>query len=145
MSKTKRLNQMMIKISEYWELHESCIHVCLPQITVNPHLNSDDGDEDEDVGMCCYYDGIGIFCLPSNYAKVDCIRMDPRYDKEIVPLKKHIHCNCEKAENINILCDVHEDPEDYLETINFTKQNYLKVGGYEEEKSYKVTKTWINL
>ena len=54
MSKTKRLNQIMIEISEYRELHESCIHVCLPQITVNPHLTSDDDGDDEDVGMCCY-------------------------------------------------------------------------------------------
>ena len=79
---------MMIEIGEYRELYESCIHVCLPQITVNPRFNSDDDDDDEDGGMRCYYDGIGIFCLPSNNAKADCICMDPHYDKEIVQQKK---------------------------------------------------------
>ena len=73
-----------------------------------------------------------------NVDKVDCIPMDPRYDREIVPLKKHIHCNCEKAENKDILCEVHEDPEDYLESISFAKRSSLKVGGYEETKDTDV-------
>ena len=81
---------------------------------------------------------VEYFCLDSNVNKADCIEMDPWYDKEIVPVKKHIHCNCEKAENKDILCDVHEDPEDYEESISFAKQSSLRVGGYEEAKDTDV-------
>ena len=62
--------------------------------------------------------------------------MDPRYDREIVPLKKHIHCNCEQAENKDIICEVHEDPEDYLESISFRKRS--SNGGYVEVKDTAV-------
>ena len=132
---TKRLNQMWDEIGEYRRLHAKCIHVCLPQITVNPHFKYDSYAENEDE-MHCYYDGCGIFCLASNDDKADCIPMDPRYDKEIVPLKKHIHCNCEKAENKDILCEVHEDPEDYEESISFRKRS--SNGGYVEVKDTEV-------
>ena len=74
----------------------------------------------------------------SNVEKADCIPMDPRYDKEIVPLKKHIHCNCETAEHKDNLCDVHKEPEEYLESNSFTIQSSLKVGGYEEVKDTDV-------
>ena len=67
--------------------------------------------------MQCHHNGRGIFCLDSNVNKADCIEMDPRYDKEIVPVKKYINCNCEKAENKDILCDVQEDFEDYEEVV----------------------------
>ena len=104
---------------------------------MNPYFKYDNYVENEDE-MHCYYDGCGIFFLASNVEKADCIPMDPRYDREIVPLKKHIHCNCEKAENKDILCEVHEDSEDYLESISFAKRNSLKVGGYEETKDTDV-------
>ena len=59
-----------------------------------------------------------------------------RFEKQIVPLKKHIHCNCEKAENNDILCEVHEDIENYEESISFRKRS--SNGGYVEVKDTEV-------
>ena len=55
-----------------------------------------------------------------------------QYEKQIVPLKKHIHCNCE--ENEPNLCAVHEDDEKYEESISFAKRMW-KYGGYDDVQS----------
>ena len=56
-----------------------------------------------------------------------------RFEKQIVPLKKHIHCNCNKNELI--LCAVHEDDDEkYEETISFAKRG-MGNGGYDEIQS----------
>ena len=125
MGKTKPLNEMWDKVVFEASTHENCIHVCLSQITVNPHHNCDAFVDNTD-GMVCYFDGRGIFCLASNDLKED---IDPRYHKTVVPIKKHYHCNCEKNENS--LCDVHEDSEEYVESISFEKRRYN--GGYVED------------
>jgi hypothetical protein len=130
--KTIQFNQMWDEIAEYRHLHEKCIHVCLPQITVNPHHDYDTYLENTDE-MLCYYEGRGIFCLASNDLKAE---IDPRYDKSIVPLKKHIHCNCEMIENKENPCDVHEDLEEYEESISFA--NRCSDGGYVEVKDTDV-------
>ena len=54
-----------------------------------------------------------------------------RFEKQIVPLKKHIHCNC--AMNKPIPCDVHDDDDDekYEESISFAKR-WMGNGGYDE-------------
>ena len=56
-----------------------------------------------------------------------------QYEKQIVPLKKHIHFNC--AMNKLIPCDVHDDDDDekYEESISFAKRMW-KNGGYNEMK-----------
>ena len=57
-----------------------------------------------------------------------------RFEKQIVPLKKHIHCNC--AMNKLIPCDVHDydDDEKYEEeSISFAKR--MGNGGYDEIQS----------
>ena len=55
-----------------------------------------------------------------------------RFEKQIVPLKKHIHCNCFKNELI--LCAVHEDDDEiYEESISFAKR--MGNGGYDEIQS----------
>ena len=51
-----------------------------------------------------------------------------QFEKQIVPLKKHIHCNC--AKNELIPCDVHGD-EKYEESISFAKR-VMGNGGYDE-------------
>ena len=51
-------------------------------------------------------------------------------------MKKHIHCNCEKVENNDILCEVHEDIENYEESISFAKR--MEDGGYVEVKDTAV-------
>ena len=55
-----------------------------------------------------------------------------QFEKQIVPLKKHIHCNC--AKNELIPCDVHDDDEKYEESISFAKQ-VMENGGYDEIQS----------
>ena len=75
-NKTKILDQMRIEIGEYRHLHKNCIHVCLPQITVNPYYKCDDYIENEDE-MQYHYNGRGIFCLAWNVTKADCIEIDP--------------------------------------------------------------------
>ena len=57
-----------------------------------------------------------------------------QFEKQIVPLKKHIHCNC--AMNELILCAVHDDDdgEKYEETISFAKRG-MGNGGYDEIQS----------
>ena len=50
-------------------------------------------------------------------------------------MNEHIHCNCEKAENKDILWVVYEDPEDYVESISFAQRSSMRVGGYEEHTS----------
>jgi hypothetical protein len=51
-NKTKRLNQMCYEIGKYRRLHEKCIHVCLPQITVNPYFKCENYVENEDDMHC---------------------------------------------------------------------------------------------
>jgi hypothetical protein len=128
MGKTRCFNRMWNEIAEYREIHENCIHVCLPEITVNPHNDHDAYMEDED-SLLCYFHGRSIFCLAANELSGE---IDSRYGKQIVPLKKHIHCNCEKVENNDILCEVHEDIENYEESISFLKR--MEDGGYVEVK-----------
>ena len=49
-----------------------------------------------------------------------------QFEKQIVPLKKHIHCNCLENE---LICAVHEDDDEkYEESISFAKR--LGNGGY---------------
>ena len=132
MGKTRWFNRMWDEIAEYRQIHENCIHVCLPEITVNPYNDHDAYMQDED-SLLCYFHGRGIFCLAANELSGE---IDSRYDKQIVPLKKHIHCNCEKVENNDILCEVHEDIENYEESISFAKR--MEDGGYVEVKDTAV-------
>ena len=118
MKKTIHFDEMWFEVAEYQRIQEDCIHVCLPQITVNPFNDSDICIENE---MECYFNGRGIFCLAFNTDKVDCSSMDYRYNKVVVPLKKHVHRNCEIYSVI--LCDVHEDPQLYIEKISFAKRH----------------------
>ena len=62
-NKTRWFNQMWHKISDHGELHEHCIHVCLPEITMNPFNDHDEYLEHED-SLFCYFQGKGIFLLP---------------------------------------------------------------------------------
>ena len=77
----------------------------------------------------CYFLGKGIFCFPWNELRGE---NNVQYEKQIVPLKKHIHCNCE--ENEPNLCAVHEDDEKYEESISFAKRMW-KYGGYDDVQS----------
>ena len=54
---------MWRKISDHGELHEHCIHICLPEITMNPFNDHELEDEDS---LSCYFDGKDIFCYPIN-------------------------------------------------------------------------------
>ena len=145
---TKLLNHMWHKISDYGETHEHCIHICLPEVTMNPFNDHDKLLEDED-SLYCYFDGKDIFCYPMNELKVFfsgkgifCYPMNElrgedvsRFEKQIVPLKKHIHCNC--AMNKLILCDVHDQDDDEKyeeESISFARRVIGK-GGYHEIQS----------
>ena len=83
MGKTRCFNRMWNEIAEYREIHENCIHVCLPEITVNPHNDHDAYMEDED-SLLCYFHGRSIFCLAANELSGE---IDSRYGKQIVPLK----------------------------------------------------------
>ena len=89
---------MWINIANYRRIHKNCIYVCLPKITTNPHYRRDleIGDDEE---LKCQYDGRGIFCFGWITAGVEGGE-NSRNDKDIVPLKKHFHCNCEDEENI---------------------------------------------
>ena len=129
MQKTIHFDEMWEQLSEYQRLHEECIHVCVQQVTVNPFSDSYLCIENE-MEMGCYLDGWGIFCLAYNTDVIDCSSMNHNYDKQIVPLKKHMHCNCET--NSPILCEVHEDPELYIEKICFSKRQGN--GGYKYHK-----------
>ena len=62
---TKLLNQMWYKISDYGELHEHCMHICLPEVTMNPFNDCDKWLEDED-SLSCYFEGKDIFCYSMN-------------------------------------------------------------------------------
>ena len=58
-----------------------------------------------------------------------------QFEKQIVPLKKHIHCNC--ALNKLISCDVHDQDDDEKyeeESISFAKRG-MGNGGYDEIQS----------
>ena len=113
---------MWYKISDYGELHKHCIHVCLPEVTMNPFNEHDELLENED-SLSCYFDGKGIFCYPMNELRGEIMS---QFEKRIVPLKKHIHCNCFKNE---LICAVHEDDDEkYEESISFAKR--LGNGGY---------------
>ena len=127
-TKTRRFNGMWGKIAYYKELHENCIHICLPEITMNPFNDHDEYLEHED-SFYCYFHGKGIFCYPMNELRGEDLS---RYEKQIVPLKKHIHCNCDKNELIP--CAAHEDVEKYEESISFARR-WWKKGGYVEIKS----------
>ena len=127
-NKTRWFNRMWDKISYHREIHEDCIHVCLPEITMNPFNDYDEYLEHED-SFYCYFRGKGIFCYPMNELRGQDLS---RYEKQIVPLKKHIHCNCDKNELIP--CEVHEDDEKYEESISFAKRMW-KNGGYDEIQS----------
>ena len=125
---TKLLNQMWHKISDYGELHEHCMHICLPEVTMNPFNVHDEYLEHED-SFSCYFQGKGIFCYPMNELRGEDMS---QFEKQIVPLKKHIHCNCFKNELI--LCAVHEDDDEiYEESISFAKR--MGNGGYDEIQS----------
>ena len=143
---TKLLNQMWHKISDYGELHEHCMHICLPEVTMNPFNDCDKWLEDED-SLSCYFEGKDIFCYSMNDLKkilgkgIFCYPMNElrgedvsRFEKQIVPLKKHIHCNC--ALNKLISCDVHDQDDDEKyeeESISFAKR--MGNGGYHEMQS----------
>ena len=45
---------MWRKISDHGELHEHCIHICLPEVTMNPFNVHELEDEDS---LSCYFDG----------------------------------------------------------------------------------------
>ena len=119
---------MWIDIANYRRIHENCIHVCLPKITMNPHYRRDleIGDDEE---LKCQYDGRGIFCFGWSPAGVEGGE-NSRNDKEIVPLKKHFHCNCEDEENKEVFCVVHENSQEYQESICFLRREGN--GGYED-------------
>jgi hypothetical protein len=53
---TKHMNDMWNELSFYRKKHEHCIHICLNQVTSNPHCNFDNQNENEDV-INCYYNG----------------------------------------------------------------------------------------
>jgi hypothetical protein len=124
LDKTKKFNQMWNAIADYRYEHEHCIHVCLPQVSVNPH-NEIDGSRWSDDQMQCDFGGRGVFCLPHSDDKMDCLyhEMDERYSMQVVPLKKHF--TCDKDED----CGVEEDSEDYEETIRFENRIYITGGG----------------
>ena len=126
--KTIRYSRMWDKFSHYKELHEDCIHICLPKVTKNPFNESDDYLQREDSFSCSFL-GKGIFCYPINEDRGEDLS---RYEKQVVPLKKHIHCNC--AENKLVPCAVHEHVEDYKESTSFAKRGW-KNCGYEEIQS----------
>ena len=121
-NQSKLLNQMWHKISDYGELHEHCKHICLPEVTMNPFNVHDEYLEHED-SFSCYFQGKGIFCYPMNELRGEVVS---QFEKQIVPLKKHIHCNCLENE---LICAVHEDDDEkYEESISFAKR--LGNGGY---------------
>ena len=124
-NKTRWYNRMWNEIADYRRIHENCIHVCLSEITKNPFNDYDEYKEYEDTESC-YYHGKGIFCYPMNELRGEDYS---RYDKQIVPVKKHIHCNCDKNELIP--CAAHEDDEKYEESISFAKRRGWN-GGYVE-------------
>ena len=62
-NKTRWFNQMWHKISDHGELHEHCIHICLPEVTMNP-FNDYDLEKEEEDSLSCYFYGKGIFCFP---------------------------------------------------------------------------------
>ena len=128
---TKLLNQMWHKISDYGELHEHCMHICLSEVTMNPFNDHDHELEGED-SLSCYFEGKGIFCYPMNELRGEDVS---RFEKQIVPLKKHIHCNC--AMNKLIPCDVHDQDDDEKyeeESTSFAKRG-MRNGGYHEMQS----------
>lgn len=92
--KAKQLNQKWGEIIEYRRLHEKCLHICLPLIRMDPHKNNVDDFQ-------CYFEGRGIYCLPFDEEKYHTnpgyLSHQLRYNKEVVPLKEHIHCICEKV------------------------------------------------
>ena len=95
---------------------------------MNPHYRRDleIGDDEE---LKCQYDGRGIFCFGWITAGVEGGE-NSRNDKEIVPLKKHFHCNCEDEENKEVFCVVHENSQEYQESICFLRRE--GDGGYED-------------
>ena len=127
-NKTSWFNRMWDEISYHEQIHENCIHICLPEVTINPFNDYDLEKEVED-SESCYFLGKGIFCFPWNELRGE---NNVQYEKQIVPLKKHIHCNCE--ENEPNLCAVHEDDEKYEESISFAKRMW-KYGGYDDVQS----------
>ena len=129
-NQSELLNQMWHKISDYGELHEHCKHICLPEVTMNPFNVHDEYLEHED-SFSCYFQGKGIFCYPMNELRGEVMS---QFEKQIVPLKKHIHCNCDM--NKLIACDVHDEDDDEKyeeETISFAKR--MGNGGYDEIQS----------
>ena len=77
---------MWDEISYHEQIHENCIHICLPEVTINPFNDYDLEKEVED-SESCYFLGKGIFCFPWNELRGE---NNVQYEKQIVPLKKFI-------------------------------------------------------
>ena len=120
---------MWIDIANYRRIHDNCIHVCLPKITIYPHYKRDLEIKDAD-DVKCQYGGRGIFCYGWSYAGAE-DGENSRNDKKIVPLKKHFHCYCSDKENKEVFCVVHENSQEYQESISFLRRQEDE--GYADE------------
>ena len=120
MGETVEHEDMWIDIANYRRIHENCIYVCLSKITMNPHyMRHLEIEDDEELKYP--YDGHGIFCYGWSHAEFEGGE-NSRYDKDIVPLKKHFDCNFEYEENKEVFCVVHENSLEYQQSICYLRR-----------------------
>ena len=133
MNETLKNRTKWTDLQKYANEHEHCIHVCLGEVTVNPHCKNDLLYQ-KHYEYKCDFNGRGILCFASNFFPNT---IKNNFQNKLVPIKKHFHCNCfDSDDNHNdSSCPIHACPmscpnnpcKNYEEEISFSIRNAIDI------------------